>query len=110
MRVASQHCEEQKQPSFLKEVRYGPSRRSKALVVREEFEQSKPAAGTPSANGNGGKSYTVVSMFSGCGGMDLGFTGGFEVFGRRYRSLPFDILWANDTNGAACKTYWRSWG
>ena len=38
-------------------------------------------------------------MFSGCGGMDLGFTGGFEIFGRRYRSLPFEVVWANDTNG-----------
>ena len=32
MKVASQYCEEQQQPSFLKQVRYGPSRRSKALV------------------------------------------------------------------------------
>jgi DNA (cytosine-5)-methyltransferase 1 len=37
--------------------------------------------------------------------MDLGFTGGFEVFGRRYRSLPFEIVWANDLNAEACKTY-----
>ncbi|MEI8341778.1 MAG: DNA cytosine methyltransferase [Verrucomicrobiota bacterium] len=49
-------------------------------------------------------------MFSGCGGMDLGFTGGFEVFGRRYRSLPFEIIWANDFNSEACKTYERNLG
>src|ERR1019366_7087026 len=77
VKVASQHCEEQQQPSFLKQVRYGPSGRSKALVVREEFEQAKPAASAPVGNGNGGKTHTVVSMFSGCGGMDLGVTGGF---------------------------------
>ena len=110
MKVASQHCEEQQQPSFLKQVRYGPSRRSKALVVREEFDQAKPTASAPAGNGNGGKTHTVVSMFSGCGGMDLGFTGGFEIFGRRYRSLPFEVVWANDTNGAACKTYRRNLG
>lgn len=112
MKVASQYCEEQNQPSFLKEVRYGLSRRSKGLVVREEYEQPKPAAvlGPSNGNGNGAKVFTVVSMFSGCGGMDLGFTGGFEIFGRRYRSLPFEIVWANDTNGAACKTYWRNLG
>ncbi|HEX3718868.1 MAG TPA: DNA cytosine methyltransferase [Verrucomicrobiae bacterium] len=61
------------------------------------------------SNGKSEK-YTVVSMFSGCGGMDLGFTGGFDVFGRRYRSLPFEIVWANDLNGAACKTYERNLG
>ncbi len=51
------------------------------------------------------KHFTVVSMFSGCGGMDLGFMGGFEVFGRKYKRLSFDIIWANDLNDAACKTY-----
>ncbi len=110
MKVASQFCEEQKQPSFLKEVRYGPGRRSKALVVREEFDLARPVAPAPSGNGSVVKNYTVVSMFSGCGGMDLGFTGGFEIFGRRYRSLPFEIVWANDANGAACKTYQRNLG
>jgi len=53
----------------------------------------------------GSKTYSVVSMFSGCGGMDLGFKGGFEIFGNKYPSLPFDIIWANDLNVAACKTY-----
>jgi DNA (cytosine-5)-methyltransferase 1 len=48
---------------------------------------------------------SVVSMFSGCGGMDLGFTGGFHIFGKRYAALPYDIVWANDLNVAACRTY-----
>lgn len=52
--------------------------------------------------------YEVVSMFSGCGGMDLGFLGGFEVFGRFYESLPFRIVWANELNEAACRTYRRN--
>ena len=54
------------------------------------------------------KKFTVVSMFSGCGGMDLGFTGGFEVLGRRYDRLPFEIVWANDINRKACSTYRRN--
>jgi DNA (cytosine-5)-methyltransferase 1 len=49
-------------------------------------------------------------MFSGCGGMDLGFTGGFKVFGRSYKQLPFEIVWANDLNDAACETYRRNLG
>ncbi len=44
-------------------------------------------------------------MFSGCGGMDLGFKGGFRFLGRQYDRLPFEIIWANDNNEAACKTY-----
>jgi DNA (cytosine-5)-methyltransferase 1 len=54
--------------------------------------------------------YTVVSMFSGCGGMDLGFRGGFDVFGRHYDRLPFRVVWANEINKAACRTYRRNLG
>jgi len=49
--------------------------------------------------------YTVVSNFSGIGGMDLGFLGDFDAVGRHYDRLPFNIVWANDNNPAACKTY-----
>jgi len=52
----------------------------------------------------------VVSMFSGCGGMDLGFTGGFDFLGKNYKRLPFEIIWANDLNSVACKTYERNLG
>ena len=48
---------------------------------------------------------TIVSLFSGCGGMDLGFLGGFEFMGRTYDSLPYRIEFANDISAAACKTY-----
>ena len=51
------------------------------------------------------KKQKVVSMFSGCGGMDLGFMGGFEFLGKRYARNPFEITWANDLNHAACRTY-----
>jgi DNA (cytosine-5)-methyltransferase 1 len=48
---------------------------------------------------------SVVSLFSGCGGLDLGFGGGFEVFGKEYPKLPFEIKWANDLNPAAVRSY-----
>ena len=54
--------------------------------------------------------FVVVSMFSGCGGMDLGFRGGFNVLGRTYDRLPFRVVWANELNPAACKTYTRNLG
>ncbi|MCY4438304.1 MAG: DNA cytosine methyltransferase [Chloroflexi bacterium] len=48
---------------------------------------------------------SVVSLFSGCGGMDLGFLGGFRFAGHYYEELPFRIDWANDISTAACETY-----
>jgi DNA (cytosine-5)-methyltransferase 1 len=49
--------------------------------------------------------FTVVSLFSGCGGMDLGFKGGFTSLGRSYAANPFKVEWANEINEAACRTY-----
>ena len=46
-----------------------------------------------------------MSLFSGCGGLDLGFRGDFTVFGKHYERHPFDVAWANDLNVAACTTY-----
>lgn len=43
--------------------------------------------------------YKLVSLFSGCGGMDLGF-----------RKAGFEIIWANDFNHFACKTYAKNFG
>ena len=51
------------------------------------------------------KQTTIVSLFSGCGGMDLGFIGGFDFLGKHYERTNFNIAWANDINHAACKTY-----
>lgn len=49
--------------------------------------------------------HSVVSMFSGCGGLDLGFLGGFEVYGRRYPQHPFNIIAAYDNLPDAVETY-----
>lgn len=42
---------------------------------------------------------TLVSMFSGCGGMDLGFA-----------QAGYKILWANDFDADACETYRKNIG
>lgn len=54
------------------------------------------------------QSWRVVSLFAGCGGMDLGFIGGFPFGGRFYDKLPFRVVWANDINEAASRTYRRN--
>lgn len=48
---------------------------------------------------------SVVSLFSGCGGMDLGFIGDFKFGNQHYRRQPFEIVWANDLNERACDAY-----
>lgn len=45
----------------------------------------------------------LVSLFSGCGGMDLGFTGGFEVFSETINS-------ALNQNWIADSTHNKLWG
>lgn len=59
---------------------------------------------------DGMKHPTVVSLFSGCGGMDLGFRGGFSFLGKNYPRTGFDIIWANEINPEACKTYRQNLG
>jgi len=48
---------------------------------------------------NKNKKIKAVSLFAGCGGLDLGFT-----------QENFDIIWANDYNHWACETYKRNFG
>lgn len=47
----------------------------------------------------------VISLFSGCGGMDLGIEGGFTIFNRIYENNPFEIVFSNDIIEKACTTY-----
>lgn len=47
----------------------------------------------------------VLSLFSGCGGMDLGFRGGFKFRGEKYSKNPFSTVLANDIASAAVSTY-----
>ena len=49
--------------------------------------------------------YTVVSYFCGCGGLDLGFRGGFKYHDEDYPALPFNILEAYDNEPRCIETY-----
>jgi DNA (cytosine-5)-methyltransferase 1 len=51
------------------------------------------------------KSFTTVSFFCGCGGLDLGFRGGFNYKGRSIPRLPFDIVSAFDNEEKCITTY-----
>ena len=60
--------------------------------------------------GRSSNKHKIVSLFSGCGGMDIGFTGGFDYLGHTYDSMPFELIWANDISEAACATYRHNLG
>lgn len=47
----------------------------------------------------------IVSLFCGCGGMDLGMIGGFDFLGKRYAKLPYKIIKAVDNDPYCTKIY-----
>jgi len=50
-------------------------------------------------------SYSVVSYFCGCGGLDLGFRGDFRYHDEDYERLPFSITAAYDYEPRCVETY-----
>ncbi|MDA8234891.1 MAG: DNA cytosine methyltransferase [Clostridia bacterium] len=75
---------------------------SKSLVVNEALGEYLDKLQIPSD-----ERIKIVSLFSGCGGMDLGFRGNFTYLGNKYEDLGFDIVFANDIFKEACLTYER---
>jgi DNA (cytosine-5)-methyltransferase 1 len=51
------------------------------------------------------KSYKIVSLFSGCGGLDLGFSGNFNFRERHFDKTKFKIEYSNDIDPAAEYVY-----
>lgn len=51
------------------------------------------------------KTYRIASLFSGCGGLDLGFTGGFSFLEKQYDRHPTTIVFANDFDKDASTCY-----
>ena len=47
----------------------------------------------------------VASLFSGCGGLDLGILGNFSFMGKHYSKNNFEIVFANDCDNDAVNTY-----
>jgi DNA (cytosine-5)-methyltransferase 1 len=49
--------------------------------------------------------HSVVSLFAGCGGLDLGIMGGFSYLGTDYEATDFDVVYAADNSADAVETY-----
>lgn len=50
------------------------------------------------------KKYKILSTFTGAGGLDIGFHGGFRFLNKYYSELPFETVVASDINLDACHT------
>ena len=51
------------------------------------------------------RTYTALSLFSGCGGLDLGFHGGFPALGRLFPRNRISILEAHDSDPDCVAAY-----
>ena len=49
--------------------------------------------------------FRIASLFSGCGGLDLGFSGGFDFYDRKFPRLNTKIVFANDFDKDAATCY-----
>ncbi len=79
-------------------------------AVQMEFASLVGSAAFAPRTSDEKSTYRIASLFAGCGGMDLGFVGGFDFLGKKFDRTGFDIVWANELNPAACKTYARNLG
>lgn len=51
------------------------------------------------------KTFKIVSLFSGCGGLDLGFSGDFDFKNRYFDKTKFEIEYSNDIDTSAERVY-----
>ncbi|MBU0459908.1 MAG: DNA (cytosine-5-)-methyltransferase [Nanoarchaeota archaeon] len=47
----------------------------------------------------------VVSLFSGCGGTEVGLLGGFSFLNKSFKKHPLSVVFANDNEQSACNIY-----
>lgn len=50
-------------------------------------------------------SIKVASLFCGCGGTDVGLSGGFDFLGKRYAKNDIELVYANDIDENACAIF-----
>lgn len=56
------------------------------------------------------KKINILSLFSGAGGMDLGFRGDFDYLGTHYDKQPSNLIFANDIYKQAAEVYEVNFG
>ena len=79
-------------------------KKSEPFIIRE----SRPLYGNrskPTPRRKIKSNFSIISLFSGCGGLDLGFVGGFNFLKKKYTKNNFEVIWANDIDESACQTF-----
>ncbi|EDK77132.1 DNA (cytosine-5-)-methyltransferase [Streptococcus pneumoniae SP6-BS73] len=56
------------------------------------------------------KKLKIASLFSGGGGTDIGFAGGFDFLGKHYADNQIEIVYANDIEDSANKMFEKNFG
>lgn len=87
-----------------KKIKYSQSRNG-PFVVRESGVSYGDSHSKIVDEKNSKRTYSVVSLFSGCGGLDLGFVGGFRFLKDNYHKNNFKVIWANDIDESSCRTF-----
>lgn len=70
-----------------------------------DFLERTPADGSLCGTSPYAKHHTIVSFFAGCGGLDMGFLGGFDYNGIGFPRLPFKVIEAYDNDPKCVDTY-----
>lgn len=71
------------------------------FLSNPKVQEYQSAIGTPGHS----EGHSVTSLFAGCGGLDLGLLGGFNVLGRSFVAQPFRIIQAVDNSPDAVEAY-----
>ncbi len=50
----------------------------------------------------------AVSLFTGCGGMDLGLIGGFKFLEKKYAKNPIEVIYAIDNKNEVCDLFYSN--
>lgn len=80
-------------------------KKNEPFIIRESSVTYENQASASTDQKKTKKSFSVVSLFSGCGGLDLGFVGGFGFLKKKYPKNAFKVVWANDIDESACQTF-----
>lgn len=77
-------------------------------IIKQQLSLLRKQEGVDQNNNNlheSSKIFNVVSLFSGCGGLDLGFVGDFKFRQLNFSKNPFKIVLSNDIDSAAAHVY-----
>lgn len=78
--------------------------KTKKVISKKKQMDLFPKVKTPKIPINK-EALKVVSLFTGCGGLDLGFMGGFDFRKNFYKKNRFELSFANDLDKTAVNTY-----